>query len=209
MYSRWTDNSLPQKHHRRPLRPGHRPLAHLHLRPSQRHHSDLPRSAQQLHPQSLLRHQNARRPRWHDLRSHPTCLRPHDLPGVPRQGRRIHHIAYDCNGIPTVEGVKGREFECVESGNWTVGGFSKFTFFESTDQGPGVCFETVGIEERSEFPEPDEWLQLKAGGEKTQTISKNIFQSFPCISSITPSSRPPHAHTLILPFPLPAVSLAP
>ena len=74
---------------------------------------------------------------------------------LEQHGEGIHHIAYDCNGVPFEERIKGfkeKGFEMVQGGNW---GGNRFAFFE-TEATTGTCFETYHFPEGFEFPEPDE-----------------------------------------------------
>ena len=84
---------------------------------------------------------------------------------LEQKGEGVHHIAYDCNGVPMEERVRlfrERGFECVQGGKWR--GDNEFIFFESEET--GTCFETITFEEGWEYPEPDEWFPVEAGLEK-------------------------------------------
>lgn len=61
-------------------------------------------------------------------------------------GEGVHHVAWDCNGIPMAERVRGfeeRGFRMVQSGDWNGG--NQFAFFEDRESvgGGGVWFETI------------------------------------------------------------------
>ncbi|KAI4120891.1 MAG: hypothetical protein LQ338_006698 [Usnochroma carphineum] len=72
-------------------------------------------------------------------------------------GGGVHHIAYDCNGIPMAERIaKFREYglDMVQGGLWK--GDIEFAFFESKDA--GTFFETITFPEGWDYPEPEEWF---------------------------------------------------
>lgn len=72
-------------------------------------------------------------------------------------GEGIHHVAYDCNGIPfddRIDEFERRGFKMVQSGAWL--GKNRFAFF-GTDDATTTCFETYVFSEDWQFPEPDCW----------------------------------------------------
>ncbi|KPI44083.1 uncharacterized protein AB675_6460 [Cyphellophora attinorum] len=69
---------------------------------------------------------------------------------LQKHGEGIHHIAYDCNGIPwedRMAGFKERGFALAQSGSWQ--GKNHFAFFE-TEDATTTCFETYYF--------PDDWV---------------------------------------------------
>jgi methylmalonyl-CoA/ethylmalonyl-CoA epimerase len=86
-------------------------------------------------------------------------------------GEGIHHVAYDCNGVPWGERMQGfeeRGFVCVQGGSWMGKdgeGRCRFAFFEREGEvGKGAVFETILFEEGWFAPEADEIIGL--GGRK-------------------------------------------
>lgn len=78
---------------------------------------------------------------------------------LDKKGEGIHHVAYDCNGVPMEERVRAfaeRGYEMVQGGSWI--GESRFAFFESAEQEMGTFFETIAFPDGWEYPEPDEWF---------------------------------------------------
>jgi methylmalonyl-CoA/ethylmalonyl-CoA epimerase len=73
---------------------------------------------------------------------------------LQKHGEGIHHIAYDCNGIPwedRMAGFKERGFALAQSGSWQ--GKNHFAFFE-TEDATTTCFETYYF--------PDDWVDPAA-----------------------------------------------
>ncbi len=71
-------------------------------------------------------------------------------------GDGVHHVAWDCNGIPMAERVRGfeaRGYAMVQSGDWAGG--NRFAFFENAVVAKGVWFETIVFGE-GEFPAAEE-----------------------------------------------------
>lgn len=76
-------------------------------------------------------------------------------------GGGLHHLAYDCNGIPMEERVRGfaeRGYEMVQSGTWGDG--NTFMFFEGPKGVKGMWFETIEFGE-GEWPEVEQWFPEK------------------------------------------------
>ena len=83
-------------------------------------------------------------------------------PETPTQG--LHHIACDCNGIPTSERVAefaANGFEYVQSWLWEGGG--AFAIFESPET-RGVWFEMIEIRIGWEWPERQGWFPERSEG---------------------------------------------
>ena len=72
-------------------------------------------------------------------------------------GEGIHHVAFDCNGVPWDERVANfaaRGFGVTQSGRWLDQ--NSFSFFD-TEAATTTCFETYHFPDGFEFPKPDEW----------------------------------------------------
>lgn len=79
---------------------------------------------------------------------------------LEEKGEGIHHLAYDCNGIPWEERVKGfeaRGMPMAQGGSWR--GENRFAFFECKEA--ATCFETISFEEGFDYPEPERWFPKK------------------------------------------------
>ncbi|KAH8698583.1 Glyoxalase/Bleomycin resistance protein/Dioxygenase superfamily-domain-containing protein [Talaromyces proteolyticus] len=66
---------------------------------------------------------------------------------LDKHGEGVHHIAFDCNGIPweeRVAGFKERGFQVAQSGSWE--GKCHFAYLDSEDA-TTTCFETILFEE--------------------------------------------------------------
>lgn len=73
-------------------------------------------------------------------------------------GEGIHHVAYDCNGIPLearIAEFERRGFALVQSGSWM--GQNHFAFFQ-TEEATTTCLETYVFPDDWQYPEPDEWF---------------------------------------------------
>ncbi|KAG7005027.1 hypothetical protein G7Y79_00022g052480 [Physcia stellaris] len=90
-------------------------------------------------------------------------------------GGGLHHVAYDCNGIPMEERVKKfdeRGYSMVQSGTWMEG--STFMFFEGPQGVKGTWVETIEFG-GGEWPEAEEWFPEEAGQERGQeAIAKEV-----------------------------------
>ncbi len=76
---------------------------------------------------------------------------------LDRHGEGIHHIAFDCNGIPWEQRLKlfaDRGFPATQSGRWLDQ--NSFSFFD-TEAATTTCFETYHFPEGFVYPEPDRW----------------------------------------------------
>ena len=74
---------------------------------------------------------------------------------LDRHGEGIHHVAFDCNGIPFPERMaefKRRGFQLSQSGSWM--GENHFAFFE-TEDATTTCIETYIFPEDWSYPEQD------------------------------------------------------
>ncbi len=74
---------------------------------------------------------------------------------LKRRGEGIHHVAFDCHGLPFEERVAEfarRDFALVQSGSWL--GRNHFAFFE-TEGVTTTCLETYAFPDDWEYPEPD------------------------------------------------------
>jgi methylmalonyl-CoA/ethylmalonyl-CoA epimerase len=72
-------------------------------------------------------------------------------------GEGIHHIAFDCEGMPWDQRIKlftDRGFAPTQSGRWLDQ--NSFSFFD-TEAATTTCFETYHFPPDFEFPEPDLW----------------------------------------------------
>ncbi|KAF3400443.1 hypothetical protein DPV78_005330 [Talaromyces pinophilus] len=84
---------------------------------------------------------------------------------LDKHGEGIHHVAYDCHGIPWEErlaGFKERGFELAQSGSWQ--GRNHFAFFE-TEGATTTCFETYFF--------PGDWVDPLADEEYELPVSTN------------------------------------
>ncbi|MDT5072650.1 MAG: hypothetical protein QOH82_1970 [Mycobacterium sp.] len=89
-------------------------------------------------------------------------MQPLSGPSVMREfldnpGEGIHHIAFDCHGVPWDERIKlfaDRGFSTTQSGRWLDQ--NSFSFFD-TEAATTTCFETYQFPEGFEYPEPDRW----------------------------------------------------
>ena len=80
---------------------------------------------------------------------------------LDRHGEGLHHVAYDCHGIPLAERVAEfarRGFALVQSGSWL--GTNHFAFFE-TEEATTTCLETYVFPEDWTYPEPDAWYPAR------------------------------------------------
>ncbi len=76
---------------------------------------------------------------------------------LQQHGEGIHHIAYDCDGLPFEQRLAEfarRGFRRVQSGSWM--GRNQFAFFE-TEAATTTCFETYVFPADWTDPEPEEW----------------------------------------------------
>lgn len=72
-------------------------------------------------------------------------------------GEGIHHVAFDCDGIPWAKRIAdfaARGFGVTQSGRWLDK--NSFAFFD-TEGATATCFETYHFPDDFEFPEPEEW----------------------------------------------------
>jgi len=72
-------------------------------------------------------------------------------------GEGIHHVAFDCNGVPWDQRTAqfaGRGFGVTQSGRWLDQ--NSFSFFD-TEAATTTCFETYHFPDGFGFPEPEEW----------------------------------------------------
>ena len=80
---------------------------------------------------------------------------------LERHGEGIHHVAYDCGGIPMDDRIRefgARGFQCVQSGKWM--GKNHFAFF-ATDEATTTVFETYVFPPGFEYPEPESWYPAR------------------------------------------------
>lgn len=78
-----------------------------------------------------------------------------------RHGEGIHHVAWDCNGIPFADRLvefKRRGCSLSQSGSWQ--GKNNFAFFE-TEGEITTCMETYEFPDNWEYPSADEVFPLK------------------------------------------------
>ncbi len=76
---------------------------------------------------------------------------------LDKHGEGIHHIAFDCNGMPWDQRLKlftDRGFAQTQSGRWRDQ--NAFSFFD-TEAATTTCFETYHFPDDFVFPEPDRW----------------------------------------------------
>ena len=74
---------------------------------------------------------------------------------LQKHGEGIHHIAFDCHGIPFADRMaefKRLGFSLAQSGSWM--GRNHFAFFE-TEDATTTCIETYEFPADWEYPEPD------------------------------------------------------
>ncbi len=74
---------------------------------------------------------------------------------LERHGEGIHHVAFDCNGVPferRMAELARRGFKLVQSGSWM--GQNHFAFFE-TEEATTTCFETYVFPDDWTPPEPE------------------------------------------------------
>ena len=76
---------------------------------------------------------------------------------LERHGEGIHHVAFDCNGLPFEE--REAEFALVQSGRWMDR--NQFAFFE-TEGATTTCLETYAFPDDWQYPEPDAWYPPKS-----------------------------------------------
>lgn len=82
---------------------------------------------------------------------------------LSEHGEGIHHVAYDCNGIPFEDRIvefERRGFKMVQSGAWL--GKNRFAFF-GTEDPTSTCFETYVFSDGWQFPEPIAWYPHRSG----------------------------------------------
>lgn len=80
---------------------------------------------------------------------------------LDRHGEGIHHVAYDCHGIPLAARqaeFTRRGFQLVQSGSWL--GTNHFAFFE-TESATTTCLETYVFPADWAYPPPDEWYPFQ------------------------------------------------
>lgn len=73
-------------------------------------------------------------------------------------GEGIHHMAFDCSGMPWEQRMaefEARGFECVQSGRWMDQ--NSYAFF-ATQGAASTVFETYFFPPDFVFPEPEEWF---------------------------------------------------
>jgi methylmalonyl-CoA/ethylmalonyl-CoA epimerase len=88
-------------------------------------------------------------------------MQPLDGPTIFREfldvhGEGIHHIAFDCNGIPwgkRMSGFAERGFRNVQSGVFADG--NRFAFFAT--EAATTILETIHFPDGFVLPEPEEW----------------------------------------------------
>ena len=74
---------------------------------------------------------------------------------LDRHGEGLHHISFDCNGIPHDERVaefQRRGFQLSQSGSWM--GKNHFAFFD-TEDATTICIETYSFPDDWTFPDPE------------------------------------------------------
>jgi hypothetical protein len=82
-------------------------------------------------------------------------------------GEGIHHIAFDCNGIPWEERVLGfaeRGFRNAQSGVFAGG--NRFAFF-ANEAATTTVIETIHFPDGFVLPEPEEWYPSPSPGVST------------------------------------------
>ena len=73
------------------------------------------------------------------------------------RGEGIHHIAFDCHGLPWDQRLKmfaDRGFATIQTGRWLDQ--NSFSFFD-TEAAATTCFETYHFPDGFVYPEPDRW----------------------------------------------------
>ncbi len=76
---------------------------------------------------------------------------------LDEHGEGIHHIAFDCCGVPWNERIKlfaDRGFTPAQSGRWL--NKNSFSFFD-TEAATTTCFETYHFPPGFAYPEPERW----------------------------------------------------
>ena len=76
---------------------------------------------------------------------------------LDRHGEGIHHVAFDCDGMPWEQRIAeftARGFPQTQSGRWQDS--NAFSFF-ATEAATTTCFETYHFPDDFVFPEPDAW----------------------------------------------------
>lgn len=76
---------------------------------------------------------------------------------LEQQSEGIHHIAFDCNGLPfdaRVQGFADRGFALAQSGRWL--GKVPFALFECRGA-TRTCISTFEFPVEWEYPQPDAW----------------------------------------------------
>ena len=76
---------------------------------------------------------------------------------LERHGEGIHHVAFDCNGVPFADRIaefERRGFRLVQSGSWM--GENHFAFFE-TESAVTTYFETYSFPDGWEYPPAEAW----------------------------------------------------
>lgn len=74
---------------------------------------------------------------------------------LDRHGEGLHHVAFDCNGLPFPERIAGferRGFRMSQGGSWM--GRNRFAFFE-TEDATTTCLETYVFPDDWRFPSQD------------------------------------------------------
>ncbi len=77
---------------------------------------------------------------------------------LKRHDEGIHHVAFDCNGVPWAERLaafEARGFPCIQSGVWM--GRVPWAYF-GTEDATGTVFETFHIPDDFVLPDPEEWF---------------------------------------------------
>lgn len=72
-------------------------------------------------------------------------------------GEGIHHVAFDCNGMPFADRIsefERRGFRLSQGGSWM--GTNHFAFFE-TEAATSTCLETYEFPDGWTYPEPEAW----------------------------------------------------
>nr|WP_294169623.1 VOC family protein [uncultured Sphingomonas sp.] len=76
-------------------------------------------------------------------------------------GEGIHHVAFDCNGVPFADRIsefERRGFQLSQGGSWM--GLNHFAFFE-TEAATTTCLETYEFPPDWSYPEPDAWYPAR------------------------------------------------
>jgi methylmalonyl-CoA/ethylmalonyl-CoA epimerase len=77
---------------------------------------------------------------------------------LDQHGEGIHHIAFDCDGLPWDRRLKmfaDRGFAATQSGRWLDQ--NSFAFFD-TEAATTTCFETYHFPPDFVYPEPERWF---------------------------------------------------